>query len=184
VTVVVITAGVPTVVETRVVAKTDDAEEKGADGSMDLTSGNVDLGSKPSGIRFPLAVPHGARIVRAYVQFTVDTPQTGTAALIIEGEASDHALTFGSSKHNIVNRLRTFNHVSWTPAGWPTKGAAGFAQQTSDLSTILQEIVDRPGWASGQGLVLIMTGTGVRQAVSYDTKPATAPLLHVEYVLP
>jgi hypothetical protein len=169
------------VVETRVAAKTDDAEEK-SDGSPDLTSGNVDLGTRPSGMRFLLPVPHGAHIVRAYVQFTVDTPQTGTANLTIEGEANDNALTFGSSKHNIVNRPRTVNYVTWTPAGWPTKGMAGAAQQTPDLSAILQEIVERPPWVSGQGLALIVTGTGVRQAVSYDSKPATAPLLHVEYV--
>jgi hypothetical protein len=181
VTVTVSDGSSATVFETQVAAKTDDAEEK-SDGSPDLTSGNDDLGTKPSGMRFLLAVPHGAHIVRAYVQFTVDTPQTGATNLLIEGESSDNALTFWSSKHNIVNRLRTFNHVSWTPAGWPTKGVAGAAQQTPDLSEIIQEIVDRPGWASGQGVVLIVTGTGVRQAVSYDTKPATAPLLHVEYV--
>jgi hypothetical protein len=184
VTVTVVPAGSSTVVETRIVAKTDDAEEKGSDGSMDLTSGNVDLGTKPSGMRFLLPVPHGAHIVRAYVQFTVDNPQTGATALMIEGEASDNALTFGSSKHNIVNRLRTFNHVAWTPTSWPTKGTAGIDQQTPDLSAVIQEIVDRSGWASSQGLALIVAGTGVRQAVSYDTKPATAPLLHVEYVLP
>jgi hypothetical protein len=183
VTVTVVPAGSTTVVERRVAAKTDDAEEK-SNGSLDLTSSNVDLGTKPSGLRFLLPVPQGAHIIRAYVQFTADAPQTGTANLMIEGEASDNALTFGSSKHNIVNRLRTFHHVSWTPAGWPTKGAAGLAQQTPDLSAILQEIVERPGWASGQGLALLVTGSGVRQAVSYDTRPATAPLLHVEYVLP
>jgi hypothetical protein len=184
VTVTVVSAGSTTVVEVRVAAKTDDAEEKDSGGSMDLTSGNVDLGTKTSGTRFLLSVPQGAQIVRSYVQFTVDKAQTGTTALMIEGEASDNAPTFGSSKHNIVNRLRTFNSVNWTPAGWPTKGAAGANQQTPDLSPIIQEIVDRPGWASGQGLVLIVTGTGGRQAVSYDTKSATAPLLHVEYVLP
>jgi hypothetical protein len=183
VTVTVLPAGSTTVVETRVAAKTDDAEQK-SDGSLDLTSGNVDLGTKPSGMRFLLPVPKGAHITRAYVQFTADAAQTGTANLMVEGEASDNALTFGSSKNNIVNRLRTFNHVSWTPAGWLAKGAAGLAQQTPDLSAILQEIVDRQGWASGQGVALLVTGTGVRQAVSYDTKPATAPLLHVEYVLP
>jgi hypothetical protein len=183
-TVTVAPAGALRVVETRVAAKTDDAEEKNSGGSMDLTSGNVDLGTKPAGLRFLLPVPHGAQIVRAYVQFTADTPQTGAAALMIEGEASDNAPPFGSSEHNIVNRLRTFNHVSWTPAGWPTKGTAGLAQQTPDLSVLLQEIVDRQGWASGQGVALLVTGTGVRQAVSYDTKPATAALLHVEYVLP
>jgi PKD repeat protein len=184
VTVMIVTGGSTTVVETRVAAKTDDAEEKDSGGSMDLTSSNVGLGTSPSGVHFLLPVPHGAHIVRAYVQFTAASAQTGAAALMIEGEASDNAPTFGSSKHNIANRLRTFNHVSWTPAGWPTKGAAGLDQQTPDLSAIMQEIVDRPGWASGQGVVLIVTGTGVRNAVSYDTKPATAALLHVEYVLP
>jgi hypothetical protein len=181
VTVTVANGRSPIVIETRVAAKTDDAEEQSS-GSPDLTSGNIDLGTKPSGLRFSLPVPHGAHIVRAYVQFAVDNPQTGTTALTIEGEASDSALTFGSSKYNIVNRPRTVNYVPWTPAAWPTRRVAGAAQQTPDLSAILQELVDRPGWARGQGAVLIVTGTGVRQAVSYDTKPATAPLLHVEYV--
>jgi hypothetical protein len=174
--------GSSTVVEIQVAAMTDDAEEKNSGGSMDLTSGNVDLGTKPAGMRFLLPVPHGAHIVRAYVQFTVDKAQTGATALTIEGEASDSALSFGSSEHNIVNRPRTVTYVAWTPAGWPTKGVAGVEQQTPDLRTILQEIVGRPWWSSGHGVVLIVTGTGGRQAVSYDTKPATAPLLHVEYM--
>ena len=55
--------------------------------------------------------------------------------------------------------------------------------QTPDLSPILQEIADRPGW---QGSIVILVtpstlNTGPRTAVSYDGSPGRAPLLHIEY---
>ena len=72
--------------------------------------------------------------------------------------------------------------AGWRVGGlWTTVEAAGLDQRTPDLSAILQEIVDRPGWASGHGLVLIMTGSGVQQAKAFEHTPANPPLLHVEY---
>src|SRR5207244_11296716 len=50
-----------------------------------------------------------------------------------------------------------------------------------DLSAVLQEIVNRPGWVGGNAVVLIITGTGKRVAKAYDEDHAGAPLLHVEY---
>ena len=61
-------------------------------------------------------------------------------------------------------------------------GAAGVDQRTPDLSPIIQEIVNRPGWASGNGVALIVTGTGVRHGVSFERRAAQAALLHVEYM--
>ena len=46
---------------------------------------------------------------------------------------------------------------------------------------MLREVVGRPGWASGNALALVITGTGHRTARAYDGKPAGAALLHVEY---
>jgi hypothetical protein len=46
---------------------------------------------------------------------------------------------------------------------------------------VIQEIVNRSGWASGNSLVLIVTGTGKRTAESYNGDQAGAALLHVEY---
>ncbi len=46
---------------------------------------------------------------------------------------------------------------------------------------MIQEIVTRPGWASGNSLAIIITGTGHRTAEAYDGVPARAPLLHIEY---
>ena len=43
--------------------------------------------------------------------------------------------------------------------------------------------MNRPGWASGNALALIVTGsgTGKRTARSFNGNPAGAALLHVEY---
>jgi len=71
--------------------------------------------------------------------------------------------------------------VSWSPPVWTTVGQAGPDQRTPDLMPIVQEIVDRPGWASGNSLVVIISGTGERVAESYEGDSAGAPLLHVEY---
>jgi hypothetical protein len=60
-------------------------------------------------------------------------------------------------------------------------GEAGPDQRTPDITSIVQEIVKRPGWSSGNALVIIITGTGERVAESYDGDQAAAPLLHVVY---
>jgi len=49
---------------------------------------------------------------------------------------------------------------------------------------VIQEIVNRPGWSSGNSLVIIVSGGGERTAESYDGDQAGAPLLYVEYNQP
>jgi hypothetical protein len=178
--VIVETAGTTTVVETRIAASADDADESST-GSVKLTSGSLGMGSKTAGLRFPLVVPQGATIVRAYVQFRVQERDSGTTTLTIEGEASDNALPFTTKSSNITSRARTLTAVPWAVPTWPTTAVAGLDQRTPDLSTILQEVVDRPGWAVGHALGLILSGSGSRRATAYDSSPTAAALLHVEY---
>jgi len=84
---------------------------------------------------------------------------------------------FKSVKNNITSRLRTFNEVSWAVSSWPTGKTAGPDQRTPNLDVVIQEIVGRPGWESGNGLVLIVTGSGYRQAYTSDGDRQKAPLL-------
>jgi hypothetical protein len=63
-------------------------------------------------------------------------------------------------------------------------GAQGDGQRTPNLAAVIQQIVDRAGWTSGNALALIATGTGKRVAEAYDGVASAAPLLHVEYVPP
>jgi PKD repeat protein len=172
-------------VEIPVAAGSDDAEEKQS-GSMRLTSSDLELtfdGTQQTvGMRFNgVVVPQGASVVNAYVQFQVDEESTNSASLMIEGQDIDDAPTFASSSGNISSRTRTTASAGWTPLPWTTVGEAGLDQQTPDVSSVIQEIVNRPGWTSGNSLVIIITGTGKRVADSYNGNQAGASTLHVEY---
>jgi hypothetical protein len=183
-----VTVGLPPgALERRVAAASDDAEEE-AGGAI---SGNVtdlelvDNGNlQKVGIRFTdVAIPTGARVMRAYVQFEADEIQSELTQLVIHGEAADDAATFTTAPGNVSGRPRTAASASWSPTPWTLVGEAGAAQRTSDLSAVLQEILDRPGRVSAGAVALIITGTGHRTARSFEGWAAGAALLHVEYEL-
>jgi len=173
-------------VDIRVSASPDDAEES-SNGAVAKASSDLELvfdsgGNQTVGIRFrAVAIPQGAAITDAYIQFKVDEASSQATALSIAGEASDNAAKFGSSSFNISSRPRTAANVAWLPAPWPTVGAAGPEQRTPNLAPVIQEIVSRPGWSSGNSLAIIITGSGERVAESYNGDRAGAPLLHVEF---
>ena len=53
--------------------------------------------------------------------------------------------------------------------------------QTPDIKSIVQEIVDRPGWLDGNAMVFMLEGSGDRDAKTFDNSSSEAPLLHVAY---
>ncbi len=186
---VTVTAAPPppggTVVDQRVTNSDDDAEESPS-GSVSRGSSDLELvndGSNQTvGIRFAnIDVPSSANITNAWIQFTVDETNTETTNLTIRGEDTDNSVTFGSSSFNISSRPTTSASASWSPPPWNTVGQAGTDQRTTNLSSVIQEIVDRAGWNAGQALSVIITGTGHRTAESYNGSTAAAPLLHIEY---
>ena len=50
--------------------------------------------------------------------------------------------------------------------------------------SVIQEIVNRPGWVAGNALVLIVTGTGERTAESRNSSANAPGMLHIEYLAP
>ncbi len=175
------------IVKSRIAASSDDAEENTATGevkpgSSDLEFGHQDQKNQLVGIRFNgLNIPQGVTITNASIQFQTDETHSGAASLMIEGEATDNALTFTNANANISSRVLTVATIDWAPAPWTTVGEAGAAQQTPNIAPIIQEIVERPGWSSGNALVVNISGIGRRTAESFDGDPAGAPVLHVEY---
>ncbi len=182
---ITITVNKPGTVEVRVAASSDDAEES-ATGSVSVSNGDLELvrdtSNQTVGLRFAgVAVPPGATIRNAYVQFKVDETSSELTALTLQGQAADSAPTFTTASFNVSSRPRTLAAAAWSPVTWTTVGQVGPNQQTPDLSAVIREIVSRPGWASGNSIVIVITGTGKRVAVSFDGEAAGAPLLHLEY---
>jgi Bacterial Ig domain len=176
------------VLDVPVAVGSDDAHEW-SDGTISRTGGDLELGvdSSPTlattlAVRFTgITAPRGATITRAYVQFVADENGTVATSLTVRAQASDNAATFGTTAFSISSRPRTSASAAWAPPTW-TAGSAGAAQRTPDLSSVLQEVVNRPGWAAGNALAVIITGTGRRTAESFEGGPK--PILHLEYARP
>ena len=185
---VTVTNPPPQSLNIRVSQSTDDAEES-ASGSMYLNSTDLELvydgSNQKVGIRFNgIAIPQGATVLNAYVQFKVDEISSESTSLTIQGENADQANTFAGAKGNISSRPRTAAAVSWNPDPWTAAGSAGASQRTPDIAYVVQQIINRPGWHSGNSLAIIITGTGHRTAVAYDGEPSGTPLLHLEFSVP
>ncbi|MDX1303600.1 PQQ-dependent sugar dehydrogenase [Photobacterium sp.] len=174
------------IIEVQVTSSSDDAEER-ATGSMKLSSTDLELvydggGDQAVGMRFNgVGIPQGATITNAYIQFEADEANTVGTTLVLQGEVSDNAATFTSTRGNISSRPRTAATVTWSPVSWDVAGESGTGQRTPNIAAVVQEIVNQPGWSNGNSMAIIATGAGERVAVAYDGTPAGAPLLHVEF---
>jgi hypothetical protein len=185
--VTVIDPAAPATVERRITAASDDVEERISNGAMALDGSDLELGfdgarAQRVGLRFPdLAIPPGVNIRAAWIQFMADETGASAATLTFQGEATPNPATFTAAAFDASRRPLTAASVAWTPASWDAVGAAAAAQRSPDLAPIVQELVNAPGWATGNALVFFVTGTGTRTAEPVDGKVAGAPLLHVEY---
>ncbi len=172
----------------RIAASADDAEEHLGTPDVSLGSSDLELcvdGSRTQllGLRFTLDVPAGAAIEDARLQFTTDELKSGACDVHIYAEATDDAAVITGKAQNLSARARTSASVPWSPAYWGKIGFATPDQRTPDLSAVVQEIVDRPGWQPGNHILFLIEGTGTRTAEAFDGNPSQAPLLTVGYLI-
>jgi len=167
----------------RSIAVDEDAVEEHGDwdgGKMEsLTSDDLEMPYEDTGmgeeqiigLRFTdIAIPKGATITAASVQFQVDEDKDGTLPvnLIIEGELAPNAAGFTSDAFSVTSRPRTTAQVQWSVPDWPYVDDRGPDQATPDIASIIQEIINQEGWAGGNALVLIFSddpanpSTGIR----------------------
>jgi hypothetical protein len=171
----------------RVETGSDDAEEKLSTHAMDLTSSDLEMvddteysGWQTVGMRFQsLDLPQGANLTKAYVRFTAKNDKSGTCNLTFWGQDADDAGTFTTATSNISSRTQTSASASWSPGSWTDR----FAYDTPDISAVLEEILGRAGWTSGNDMALIVTGPDnhERRAYSYNGDTALVPVLLIEY---
>ena len=182
-----ISAATSGTVEVRVAQEIDDAEGTGDPPSTSIN--DLELGLKLCGIRFQnVTIPRYSTITNAYIQFTADRETTGVTNLTIWGHRNlMHPDSPDFNVLNIATRNKTTNAVSWNNVpGWGAANEVGVAQQSPDLSAIVQELVDRVSWDDGDPLTFIIDGSGERTARAFKwanaNNPDARPLLHIEYV--
>ena len=174
----------PTIITRRINAFNNDSEEHESDGSILINGQHLDLGYQGSneqlvGMRFGnITIPKSAVITNAYIEFTARFSESKTTNVTFFGEDVDNSVVFTTGNSDISNRPLTNSSVNWSNVGsW----SAGNVYNSPNLSNVIQEIVNRPGWISGNALTIIVDGTGQRSAVSYDNNASTAPRLVLTY---
>jgi hypothetical protein len=143
---------------------------------LELVHDNSNTGNQTVGIRFTnITIPNKAIISKAYIQFTSIEANSGTCNLQIEGQAADHAPAFNTTLYNVSSRSVHQEEFNWSPVHWNLLNERSSAQATPDMKNIIQEIVNRSGWKSGNAMAFIISGTGKRNAYAYEKSPTAAP---------
>ena len=166
-------------ISSQIATDEDDVEEEGLDGTnngpggMYLTSSDLELtedinsshGTQKIGLRFTnLNLPVGATITNAYIDFTATTPNSpnsnsGATDLKIKAEDIDDAPAFSLTDYDVSDRTLTSAEINWIPSAW----TAEQVYSTPDLSTIVQEVMNRGAWASGNDMVFCDYGNWVKK---------------------
>lgn len=176
-----------------VIGGMDDVEERMSDGYMYMNSSDLEITHDGSnqiiGTRFQgLMIPEGAKIVEAYIQFTVDENKDSKNIdpfdVNIHAEKTIDSPAFTTEPYNLSTRDFTENIVNWKDIPeWRTVHEAGEDQRTPNLAVLVQEVVDMDGWNEGNAMTFSFRGIGVRCAEAFEGGGTRqSPRLYVEYL--
>ncbi len=140
-------------------------------GDPEIYIGNCLDGSlMVSGFRFlDVTIPDNADITAARLQFTVDGPFTNIVNAQFQVELSDDPVTFSDTNRPSDRSPLTITTVPWLIED---KWDPWTYRSSPNLDSVIQEVTDQPGWASGNAIVIIVpssgSGTTSRRVFSWD----------------
>lgn len=143
------------------------------------------------GLRFnDVAVPKGARITSATLEFQAAATDAGAAsAYQIYGEKAANSAPFTSDSNNLTSRTDTAATVSWTPswisdtnAAWRAGEIRSVLDDGANIAPIIEEIVNQDGWCGGNSLALFISDGGdARFASAFENAGSNSPKLKITY---
>ncbi len=153
-------------------------------------AGNLQYGC---GIRFTnITIPKGSIITEAHLTLRArENDATAGVNSRISAEDVDNAPTFADSAAAYDTRYaaRTTARVDWDNiAAW----TAGLDYDSVDIKSVIQEIIDRVAWASGNAIAIFWedyddrsthAADRLRNAQSYDGQSANAPKLDISFLV-
>ena len=151
---------------------------RGSDDAENSTIGGSVLNLRNStsvGMRFlDIDVPQGATILEASLSFTPFGTRSGNSTITFHGEKQDNPTTYG----DVTTRTKTNGSASWNAPTFQN----GNVLSTPNLKTIVQELVDSSGWASGNPMAFILETSGNERRVrSFNSDASKAPRLSIRY---
>lgn len=141
-------------------ASADDAGETGTVVTLTNTQ-DVFNYQNHVGTRFPsVTIPQGTTITAAYVKYNLQNyTGTGTINGNIYMEASDNSAQYTTAASNVTGRTRstaTIANPVATNGQWETANSG----KGYPITSLVQEILNRSGWASGNAMSVLLIGNG------------------------
>jgi hypothetical protein len=119
----------------------------------------------------------GATVSTAHISWFSDQ---GNIAANVYCEAADSAASFTTGTNDISGRTLTGGVADWSG----TLAAPNGFHDSVAISTVVQEVFARAGWASGNYLVVVLVGSSSNTATTancWDGSTGWAPKIHIEY---
>jgi len=148
-------------------------------GAVDCSNVELVFGSRGiTGLLFrDVKVAPQSSITSAYIAFRSSEDLSDSSSLQIWAEASDDADSLcglSSSAFSVLPRTSAVVQWSNLPT-WEVRGK----YKSVDITHIIEEIINRPGWDSGNNIALFISGSGTRSSFAYEEAPPLAPTLYI-----
>ena len=136
-----------------------------------------------------IQIPKNSKIISAKLDLICSTAFTGTdCRTYFDAIDEDNGGVPASPYATFMARARTTAQVAWNiSALW----VAGTTYTTPDISSVIQELVDRASWAQGNAMLICWnnnasptTANNLRRAANYNHATYAGPKLTVEFSPP
>jgi len=184
--------GGTTSISSAIIAGLDDVEEIISTATVSNNQGTLNLcynGTEQQllGFRFTsLNIPATATITSAYIQFQSVATNSDALTLRIRGGLDLAPTNFDWDKLKPSERTPTTSFVDWACGNWYYLDKT-VNEQTSDISVILQEIIENTGYNSADAIVILIkdetssTASRLAKAYNWDNNTTNSPKLYIEY---
>ncbi|NHJ13847.1 MAG: DUF2341 domain-containing protein [Candidatus Thorarchaeota archaeon] len=117
------------------------------------------------GLSFPLYVPQGSMITSATLQVETPSDSTGFPGMRIYIADEENIPAFTNGLPSLPDRFDWVNtSIYWRPTTWIANGR----YTSPDLSALLQRVVSRPGWQSGNFICVMIDYAYSNQDYCYN----------------
>lgn len=169
-----------TIFSTTITASADDAQE--ASGTVTIDGGALNANSTTgyTGLRFQnVTIPPGSTINTASLNVYLTSGSFDDPDITIYAEDTDDAAAFTTASNNISSRTPTTANTVWNVGSLSTG-----VKTSPDFAAVIQEIIDRGGWSSGNDLAIIYVGNDASSLMrirAFDAGGGDYATLNIDY---
>lgn len=169
-----------TIFSATITTSSDDAQETGGTVTIDGGALNANSTTGYTGFRFQnVTIPAGSTINTASLNVYLTSGSFDDPDITIYAEDTDDAATFTTAASNISGRTPTTANTVWNVTNLTTG-----VKTSPDFAAVIQEVIDRGGWSSGNDIAIIYVGndaSSLMRVRAYDAGGGDYATLNIDY---